>query len=281
MDCSKRFVSRNFWRDLVMIKSDEKGADYSSAATVQSVSRAIGLLAALNRRSVSSISQLHEESGLPKPTIVRLLKTFVAEGFVTNDRRQSGYSVTAKVNSLSCGYHGDPLVVEAARPWAIALTRKYHWPIGVGVMDRDAVVIRFSTIPDSAISPFHSSLNMRMGLLSRALGLAYFAFCPESEQAFLLRQLDPGDLALLAEREEGWLDQRVRRARTSGFAQRDPGVEPRNSNTVAVPIMVKDRVAATLGLTYFRAGASDHDISEFVTALQSTAREIAAQIERL
>jgi IclR family mhp operon transcriptional activator len=120
-----------------------------------------------------------------------------------------------------------------------------------------------------------------MGFLSRALGLAYFAFCPESEGAFLLRQLDPGDVALLAEREAGWLDQRVRRARAAGFAQRDPGVEPRNSDTVAVPIMVKERVAGTLGLTYFRAGASDRDIVEFVGALQSTAREISAQIERL
>lgn len=260
---------------------DDTGKSRERDGTVQSVSRAIALLAALNRRSVSTIAELHAESGLPKPTIVRLLKGLIADGFVSNDRRQSGYSVTAKVNSLSCGYHGDPLVVEAARPWAIALTRKYHWPIAVGVLDRDAVTIRFSTIPDSPISPFHSSVNRRMGFLSRALGLAYFAFCPASERDFLLRNIDEADRALLAERESGWLEHRVSQARARGYAQRDPGVEPRNSDTIAVPVMLGDRVAATLGVTFFRVGASDHDTDEFVTALQGTAREISAQIARL
>lgn len=249
--------------------------------TVQSVSRAVSLLAALNRRSISTIAQLHAESGLPKPTIVRLLRGLVADGYVSNDPRQSGYSVTAKVNSLSCGYHGDPLVVEAARPWAIALTRKYHWPIAVGVLDRDAVVIRFSTIPDSPISPFHSSLNRRMGFLSRALGLAYFAFCPADEQAFLLRHIDAADQQLLDEREQGWLEHRVAQARARGYTQRDPGVEPRNSDTIAVPVMNRERVVATLGVTFFRIGANNQDLSEFVTALQTTAGEISAQIARL
>lgn len=248
---------------------------------VQAVSRAMRLLEALNRRSASSVGQLHQETGLPKPTIVRLLKTLVADGYAANDRRQSGYSVTARVNSLSCGYHGDPMVVELARPWAIALTRKFGWPVGVALIDRDAVVIRFSTIPDSAISPFHATLNLRMGLLSRALGLAYFAFCSEAEQQILLRQLDDTDRALLKGRESGWLERRVAMARENGFTQRDPGVEPRNSNTVAVPIMVHGRVMATIGLTFFRSGASDRDVLAFAGALKTTATEIAGQIERL
>lgn len=248
---------------------------------VQSVMRALRLLESLNRRSANSVAQLHQETGLPKPTIVRMLKTLAAEGYVASDRRQSGYSVTARVKSLSCGYHGDPMVVEMAKPWAIALTRKFGWPAGVGMIDRDAVVIRFSTIPDSAISPFHSSLNLRMGLLSRALGLAHFAFCPPHEQALLLRQLDDGDRALLRDRETSWLSRRVEQARSQGYTQRDPGVEPRNSDTVAVPIMVRERVAATIGLTYFRVGASDADVATFASSLRAAASEIGERIEQL
>jgi IclR family transcriptional regulator, mhp operon transcriptional activator len=248
---------------------------------VQSVRRALRLLEALNRRSISSIAHLHEETQLPKPTIVRMLRTLAAEGYVASGPRQAGYSVTAQVNSLSCGYHGDPMVVEAAKPWAIALTRRFGWPVGVGMLDHNVVVIRFSTIPDSAISPFHSSVNRRLGLVSRALGLAYFAFCPEEERRLLLRQLDEEDGTLLAQREAGWLDRRVDIARKHGFSRRDPGVQPSNSDTVAVPIRAQGRIAATIGLTYFRVGASEEDVASFAEALKASAIEIGDQIERL
>ena len=159
---------------------------------VESVRRAIHLLHELNRQRVSSVRHLHHATGLPKPTIVRLLDTLIALGYVVNDRRQGGYQVTSLVRSLSAGFHGDPLVVEAARPWAIAFTRKFHWPVAIAVLDRDAVVVRFSTIPDSPVSPFHATINMRLQLMSRALGRAYIAFCPPSERNLLLDML--GDI---------------------------------------------------------------------------------------
>ena len=51
--------------------------------------------------------------------------------------------VYAQVLSLSSGFHKDPLVVEAGRAWAIALTRKYQWPAAIALLDKDAVVVRF------------------------------------------------------------------------------------------------------------------------------------------
>jgi IclR family mhp operon transcriptional activator len=48
---------------------------------VQSVQRALALLTELNRQRVTSVGELHQRTGLPKPTIVRLLETLIAEGF--------------------------------------------------------------------------------------------------------------------------------------------------------------------------------------------------------
>src|SRR4051812_12254290 len=64
-------------------------------APVESVRRAIQLLHELNRQRVSSVRHLHHATGLPKPTIVRLLDTLIALGYVVNDRRQGGYQVTS------------------------------------------------------------------------------------------------------------------------------------------------------------------------------------------
>jgi IclR family mhp operon transcriptional activator len=247
-------------------------------SNIQAVSRAFGLLEALNRRAWSTIKQLHEDTSLPKPTIVRMLQTLIHAGYVTKDPRQNGYCVTMRVQSLSCGFHGDPLVVEAARPWAIALTRELHWPTGVAILDGDKVVIRFSTIYDSSISPFHATLNFRLSLFSNGLGLAYYAFCPETERQMLRSMVGENEDALLGERERGWIEWRVQRARELGYAERDPGTEPRNSATLAVPIMAGERVAATIGLTYFRRAVSADDVVRYVAALRRTAGAIERQI---
>lgn len=253
----------------------------AEANGIQSVRRALDLLEALNRRASSSVDQLHKETLLPKPTVVRMLQTLVSGGFVTRDQRQNGYRVTGRVQSLSCGFHGDPLVVEAARPWAIALTRDLRWPAGVALLDGAGVAIRFSTIADSAMSPFHATLNMRLSLFSNALGLAYFAFCPEAERQILLSMASDSDTALLADREPGWLDRRVSTARELGYAVRDARTEPRNSGTMAVPIMVGDRVAATIGLTYFRRAVSNEDAEIYAAALKRTAVSVQEQIVSL
>ena len=54
----------------------------SSFVPVQSVLRALDLLAEVNRTSLATVGDLHRRTGLPKPTIVRLLETLMAAGYV-------------------------------------------------------------------------------------------------------------------------------------------------------------------------------------------------------
>ena len=250
---------------------------------VQSVQRALRLLAELNRQRVTSIAELHRRTGLPKPTIVRLLETLQAEGFIANDRRLGGYQVTSQVASLSNGFHGAPLIVEAARPWALELTRRVKWPVAVGVLEAGAIVVRYSTIPDSPISPFHATINMRLSLVARSLGRAYLSFCSKEERKLLVRMLTssrhdedrPRNLPKVVE-------QIVRSTRARGFAHRDPAVEPKNSDTVAVPIMNGDRVIATYGLTYFRSAVTRSDlIGSLVPALKDSRASIEKNLAAL
>jgi IclR family mhp operon transcriptional activator len=247
---------------------------------VESVRRAFNLLHELNRQQVSSVRHLYQATGLPKPTIVRLLDTLISLGYVVNDRRQGGYQVTSLVRSLSAGFHGDPLVVEAARPWAIAFTRKFQWPAAVAVLDRDAVAVRFSTIPDSPVSPFHATINMRLQLLSRALGRAYIAFCPPNERTLLLEMLaasdDPEDQPARDRQAAQTLLGMVRQA---GFAERSATVEPKSSSTIAVPVMLGRKVLATVGVTYFTSAVPKAQaISRYVPPLKEMARNIQTSV---
>jgi len=117
--------------------------------------------------------------------------------------------------------------------------------------------------------------------LANALGLAYYAFCPETERQMLRTMVGGREDELLGIRERGWLEWRVEQARAQGYAERDPGTEPRNSATLAVPIMIGERVAATIGITYFRRAVSVEDRARYIVALRRTAGAIERQIASL
>lgn len=252
---------------------------------VRAVERAMRILQELNLQPYTSIAHLHARTGLPKPTLVRLLKTLEEAGFVENDQRLGGYQVSALVGSLSSGFHKEPMVVEAGRAWAIAVTRKHQWPVSISLLDRDAVVVRFSTVPDSSVSPFHATVNMRLPLITRGMGLAYLAFTSEEEFELIIDMLrsskDPEDGMAHHPRE---LMQLINHVREVGYATRAQHVEPRNSDTIAVPILNSDgRVMASLGLTYFSSAfkSQAEACERYAPILKSAAFEVSQDLARL
>ncbi len=252
---------------------------------IRAIERALDVLREMNRQPYTSIAHLHERTGLPKPTLFRILRTLEDAGYVENDPRLGGYQVSALVGSLSSGFHKEPMVVEAGRPWAVAVTRKHQWPVSISLLDRDAVVVRFSTVPDSAMSPFHATVNMRLPLITRGMGLAYLAFASEAQFALIADMLrstnDPED-ALAHEPEK--LEKLIAHVREVGYATRSPHVEPRNSNTIAVPIFnAEGEVAATLGLTYFTSAFRTRleACERYAPVLKAAATEISQDLARL
>lgn len=253
------------------------------SSIVESVLRALALLDELNRSKISSVDHLHRVTGLPKATIVRLLQTLCAAGYVSNDRRQGGYQVTSMVQNLSAGFHGAPMIVEACRTLMIDFTRKFQWPAALALIDYDAVVVRFSTVADSPISPAHIAVNSRMRFFTRALGRAYLAFCPTGEREMLLKVLatssHPEDqVAKDIPRAMAILDA----TRHQRYADRDPQVEPRISSTLAVPVIAGDRVLASVGVTYFTSAvAKEKAVATYVPELHALAERIRERFFQL
>lgn len=250
---------------------------------VRAASRVLAVLQAMNREPYSTIQSLHRATGLPKPTLVRLLKTLTADGYVSNDRRQAGYQITSLVTSLSSGFHGDPLVVEAGRAWAMGLNAEFKWPVAIAVFDGDAMVVRYSTVYDSPVSPFHATINMRLSLFTRALGRAYLASLTDGQIGELIDRLAGSDeLESAAARDRDKVRRIVRTIRDRGYAMRDPHVEPRTSDTIAVPIFARGVVQASLGITYFRSAMNSFGSRDgFVVALKRAAAGIGAEVDRL
>jgi IclR family mhp operon transcriptional activator len=248
------------------------------------VVRTLQLLRALNRQAISTLDTLHKQTGFPKPTLVRLLRTLEAEGLVEQAPQYGAYYLTSGVTELSSGYHSEPRIVQASSCAADALTQEFKWPVSVTVHDGDAMVVRYSTIPSSPLSFFHSVINMRLSLVNQALGRAYLAYCDAQSQESLIAMLTHPDLAQGSDRMAGGaqaIRSMLAEVRERGYALRDPRVRP-ESATIAVPIMEGATVVASIGLTWFSAALKPAQaVDRFLRPLQQASAQVSRSLHDL
>ena len=77
---------------------------------IRSISRAFAVLRAMNERQQSELRELHAITGLPSPTLHRILATLQREGYV---KPEGGgrYRLTARTRELGAGYTEKSLIV--------------------------------------------------------------------------------------------------------------------------------------------------------------------------
>lgn len=249
----------------------------ASYEPIKAVRRAFAVLRALNDLRFASVGDLYRETGISKPTIVRMLETLISEGYVARDNLFGGYRVTSNVQNLSSGFNGTSILIEAARAWTVTLTRDIKWPISLGTASGSEIFVDFTTSPISPWSYPFAVLHTRLPMLRTAMGRCYLAFCTDDERAELADRLRGGaadelDRALRA----------VDRIRTSGFAYPDPQTTSRRFQFVAVPIIEGGRCVAAMGLGFYRRAVPSNQIIErLIAPMRETARRIEHDIRNI
>lgn len=249
----------------------------NSYPPVEAIQRALHVLRVVNRFRIASVNDIFSETGIPKPTIVRVLETLVFEQYVARDNLCGGYRVTAKAAELWSGYSGISLIVDAARPLAIAVTKATQWPIGIGMMDNDAVTLQFST---AALCTKANALSLgwRLDLFYTAMGRAYVAFCSDDEREKLFKnRIDSGLSDLDDEKKIRALLPEIRR---DGFATR---AEMRRDGTLslAAPIFHRSDLLAVTNISFFKDAvtvAQRHD--NLAPALLQFAGDVETEVGR-
>jgi IclR family mhp operon transcriptional activator len=246
---------------------------------LRSIRRAITLLRALNRRPESTLHDLHRDTGLPKPSIVRLLRTLEGKGLAVQAANYGAYQLLGSVKSLSSGFHHEPLIIEAAEDIMVDFTRAEGWPLMLAFFDVDAMVVRVCTIPHTSLWVEESALNQRLSVAGHALGRVHLAFSAPNEQKFLREivrhSANPDDAPAHDDAAVAAMIDQVRR---QGFAIADPAIEQRSS-TIAVPICVEGRVVACLGMTWIIAAMTERKAVQLhVPRLLDLAQAIARRV---
>lgn len=256
------------------------GEKQDGDSSIRAVERAVDILLAMNRRPLSTLHELHGDTGLPKPSIVRLLRTLEAKKLVMRSSGYGTYQLLSGVKSLASGFHHEPEIVEVAESLMIEFTQREGWPLSLALFDLNAMTVRACTIRFTALSLEQSSINRRLSLVTRALGRAYFAYSSPNERAILCSILkdsaDPEDAG--AQNDEA-IEHMIQDVRRRGYATRDPMIDGQSS-TIAVPIRQHSRVVATLGFTWISVAMSlQKAVDKYLPKLIETADTISRRIE--
>lgn len=262
-------------------KASRSRASRSSSGqpSVQSLLRGLDILRVLNVDGALTTTEIGRKTGLPRITAYRLLQTLEVHGYVTRDEERR-YRLGPSVMELSSLYSKQTWVLEVAAPIMQEQCRKLGWPLVLSANNGPRMVILHTTRDETGFWLRLKGPGSQLPLLRSAVGLAYLAHAPKNVASGLVRAalaLD-GDLTPELRRDPGLLRRILEEARKTGIAYlRDSWQsEAVPLSAIATPIMRKQTVFATLGLTYYRSAMlMSEAITTYGAALRETAQRIA------
>ncbi|WP_428680440.1 helix-turn-helix domain-containing protein [Reyranella sp.] len=234
---------------------------------IEPVRRSFAILEALSQRPHGTIAALANETGLPRPTVARLLNTLVELGYVTQVSRLIGYRLTDRVLGLAQGIRFIDHLVDIAAPHMQRFTQEHGWPLYLGSISHRAITIRYSTAAESPMSFERTALHRRSPILSGALGRAWLAFSADDERRAILRDLGVRHDAKLAEA--------FARIRRQGHAF-SVVTRPARLQGIAVAIQRNERVLGCISMRFTRSAMSEAEAgARYGAPLTALARAIA------
>lgn len=247
---------------------------------MRAVVRTLAVLEALNTPVGATVVELSAATGISRPAIYRIIDALKDAGYVKVDHAGQRYSLTRAIRGLSQGFTDLDWVTEIAEPVMTELTKQIMWPTDLGTYIDDCILLSATTRPLSAMTLDRGAVGQRFPVLGCATGLAYLAFCPQDEREEILRSLKRSEKPLnRVASDRAYVDRLVGETRSAGYGSRRRGLA-HESNAIAVPIMVGQRVYGCLNITFSaRAMTVEAAAERFLEPLQTSARDIASRLK--
>jgi len=247
-----------------------------STRPIRALIRGLDALTVLNLRNGATVSEVAQEIRLPRTTTYRILETLSHAGFVYRDANDDRYRLTIMVRGLSDGYDDEAWVTQIARPYIHELGKDIIWPVAVASLSGTSMMVRESTDHRSPLAVERCPAGFRVPLLASSSGRVYLAFSAPTHRDSLL------DILARSNREEDAparnrpeIMKMLNDTRMQGYAS---AVRPRRVSdeiSIAVPIMVDDRVLAAVTIRFSGTAVPlKLAVERFLPKLRDTAQKI-------
>lgn len=253
--------------------------------TVNALQRGLEVLLAIDSSSAATLTELYRQTGIPKASLQRILKTLREAGWIERNDLESRY-----VRSAALGVSGPQIrwraqVSSLSVPLRAALQRRIPWPLDIAVRDGNCMLILDAHRPSNGLSVNYRVLGFRPHMLVSSLGRCYLAHCPDSERQSILTALSRSKRPFdqLAKEPET-LRRFVVEARRNGFATRMQSAtgkdSPENFGALAVPIYSGATLIACLSCSWLPDVANEADIAmAHLKGMQTTAEAIGRRLD--
>jgi len=248
-------------------------AENRAASGVQSVERSFGLLEIMaDAGGEVTLSQLAATSGLPLPTIHRLMRTLVGGGYVRQELSRK-YALGARLIRL--GESASKLLGSWARPHLAELVDRLGETANLAILDGDEVVY-IAQVPSKHSMRMFTEVGRRVLPHCTGVGKALLAQLPEAQaKALLIRTGMPRHTPNTVTRVGDLLAQ-LRDIRERGYAL-DEGEQEVGVRCVAVS--VPDLPArAALSISGPTARVTDDVVGQAAPALHEAAAAFATDV---
>lgn len=248
---------------------------------VRGLTRGLAILRALNENNYATALQLSRLTGLPRPTVYRLLDTLIAAGYVAHGTRPDVYRLTIAVRALSDGFNDEAWMTEIAAPILADLGQQIVWPTDIATFDGEAMVVRETTHASSPLSINREKAGFRVPVLLSSLGLVYLAHLGEAERDTILRAIaasDRADAGLARDRRS--VAALLNQVRRRGYGFREGGISAK-TGSIAVPVMWRGRPIACINLHYILSAMTMEQVAErYLAPMRAAAAKIEKALEQ-
>ncbi|MGN6175033.1 MAG: helix-turn-helix domain-containing protein [Streptosporangiaceae bacterium] len=254
---------------------------------IQSLERGLHVLAKLREMRAASLHDLHRATGIPKPTLTRILYTLYRQGLVWQ-RMADGAFLPSHLMLQRGRLDDTAWLVEIASPVLERLCERVMWPSVLSVPRLDHMEVVETNSPRAYFDELPAGpIGFRANLLRSASGRAYLAFCPDAEREAVLRRLRDRDVVghELA-RDPVAVRRIVAATRRRGYSVRAPDFGGHYSKTrrelddgrssIAMPVRSGGHVLACVNLTWRRKALT---LSQVVDRYAGDLRKAVTTIE--
>ena len=252
----------------------------SSYAPVTALVRGLDVLHVLNTLGgEAGVGAVHDLTGIPKPTVVRILETLIHAGFVSRIESVKKYGLTAKCMALACGFDAYDHLLRQAAPILDVLRQRLVWPSDLAVLDQNSMVIIETSRRPGTLS-FNRTVGSRVPIMATAIGRCYLAFMEPSERERVLAELSASEdryerLAKSPAQATELLDNIC----AQGFATSDK--EYMNmTRAIAFPIFFNGKILAAVNVFIVaEAMGLDQLIERYAPVLRDAVRDIEIALQ--
>ncbi len=240
---------------------------------VQSVDRAFELLELVaDAGGEATLSQLAEASGLPQPTIHRLLRTLIAGGYI---RQQPSRRYSLGPRLIRLGETAGKVLGSSARPHLTRLRDLTGETSNMAVLDGDQVVY-VAQVPSPHAMRMFTEVGQRVDLHCTAVGKAVLATLPPTESDRILSRITMSPRTIHTITDPAVIREEIDEIRTKGYAV-DDGEQEIGVRCFAVAIPNAPTRAA-ISISGPQARVSGLDMDTIIPLLKETAASLGRDL---